>query len=265
MIEIREYGTDGPLVLALHGGPGARGSLAPVAKGLADRFRVLEPLQRRAGAEPLTVAVHIADLHEVILDRWEGGPPALVGSSWGAMLALAYAAEYPEQAAPLGLVGCGTWDKAARGTLQATIRERLTEEQQARLATIGEDHPDPTERMEVLGELILPVFSYDAVKDDSHTEEFDAEGNVETWADMIRLQEAGVYPASFAAIRSPVAMFHGDYDPHPGPMIRDSLLPVLPHLEYFGFEHCGHDPWVEREAREPFFAALADWLGRHAT
>ena len=265
MIEIREYGTTGPLVFALHGGPGARGSIAPVAKGLAGSFRVLEPLQRRAGEEPLTVAVHVADLDEVILDRWEEGPPALVGSSWGAMLALAYAAEHPDRCGPIALVGCGTWDKAARGVFQATLRERLSEEQQARLATIAEDHPDSTERMNVLAEIILPVFAVDPVKDDSHAEEFDAPGNVETWADMIRLQEAGVYPAAFAAIRSPVVMLHGDYDPHPGPMIRDSLLPVLPDLEYVEIAKCGHDPWVEREAREPFFAALIDWLGGHAT
>ena len=43
MIEIREHGSDGPLLIALHGGPGARGSLAPVAKRLAGSFRVLEP------------------------------------------------------------------------------------------------------------------------------------------------------------------------------------------------------------------------------
>ena len=75
-------------------------------------------------------------------------------------------------------------------------------------------------------------------------------------------------PACFrtdAAIRSPVVMLHGDYDPHPGPMIRDSLLPVLPDLEYVEIPKSGHDPWVEREAREPFFAALIDWLSEHTT
>ncbi|MEN8148882.1 MAG: alpha/beta hydrolase [Planctomycetota bacterium] len=265
MIELREYGADGPRVIALHGGPGARGSLAPVAEGLAGSFRVLEPLQRVSGDELLTVADHVADLDEVILDRWEGGPPALVGSSWGAMLALVYAAEHPERAGPLALVGNGTWDTAARAVLQETIRERLSEEDRARLATLAEDHPDPAERMDVLGGIILPVFSVDKIAIDAPPEEFDAKGNVETWADMVRLQEAGVYPAAFAAIRSPVIMLHGDYDPHPGRMIRDGLLPVLPDLEYVEFERCGHDPWVEREAREPFFAALIDWLGKHAT
>jgi hypothetical protein len=36
---------------------------------------------------------------------------------------------------------------------------------------------------------------------------------------MIRLQDHGVYPAAFSAIRSPVLMLHGAVDPHPGRMI----------------------------------------------
>jgi len=265
MIEVREHGTDGPRVIALHGGPGAPGSIAPVARGLADGFRVLEPLQRAAGVEPLTVATHVADLHEVILDRWEDGPPALVGSSWGAMLALAYAAEHPDRAGPIALIGCGTFDTAARGKFQETIRERMSEESRARLTTIDEDNPDPAERMKVLGELILPVFAFDPIPEEGSKDAFDAKGNVETWADMIRLQEEGLYPAAFSAITTPVIMLHGDYDPHPGPMIRDRLRPALPQLAYREFARCGHDPWVERGARDEFFSVLAEWLGRHAT
>jgi len=270
MITVREYGAakhglGGPLVLTLHGGPGAPGSISPVARGLADRFRVLEPLQRGAGDVPLTVAQHVADLDEVIRDRAGDAPPALVGASWGAMLALAYAAEHPDRAGPIVLVGGGTWDKVARGTLQQIIRDRMGEEDAVRLETLDEDYPDPAERMEALGDLILPVFAFDADPDLKSDDAFDAEGNVETWGDMIRLQEAGAYPAAFSAITTPVLMLHGDYDPHPGRPIRDSLLPVLPQLEYVELANCGHDPWIERQARDEFFAVLADWLSKHPT
>ncbi len=43
VMQIRTYGTSGPLVVVLHGGPGAPGYMAPVARGLADSFRVLFP------------------------------------------------------------------------------------------------------------------------------------------------------------------------------------------------------------------------------
>ena len=68
-IQVREYGTSGPMVLVLHGGPGAPGGMAPLARRLADSVRVLEPLQRGSGGEPLTVARHVADLHELVESR----------------------------------------------------------------------------------------------------------------------------------------------------------------------------------------------------
>jgi pimeloyl-ACP methyl ester carboxylesterase len=79
---------------------------------------------------------------------------------------------------------------------------------------------------------------------------------------MLRLQEEGVYPAAFAAIETPVLMLHGAADPHPGEMIRASLEPFLPQLEYHEWAPCGHYPWLERAVRDEFFAVMGDWLGR---
>jgi pimeloyl-ACP methyl ester carboxylesterase len=44
-----------------------------------------------------------------------GGLEVLVGHSWGAMLALCYAAEHPVER--VVLVGCGTFDEASRAEL----------------------------------------------------------------------------------------------------------------------------------------------------
>ncbi len=63
---------------------------------------------------------------------------------------------------------------------------------------------------------------------------------------MVRLQREGVYPAAFAAISSPLVMLHGDHDPHPGEMIRDTLKAFMPQLEYRSWRLCGHRPWTER-------------------
>ena len=66
VMHVRTCGRTGPTVIVLHGGPGASGYLAPVTRSLASSFRVLEPFQRGSGGEPLTVARHVADLHEVV-------------------------------------------------------------------------------------------------------------------------------------------------------------------------------------------------------
>lgn len=265
-MRVHHWGTSGPWVIALHGGPAARGSAAPLARGLSARFRVLEPWQRGSGDEPLTVARHVEDLHELV--RSLGGVrPALVGESWGAMLALAYGAAHPDSATCLALVGCGTFDTTARARLLAILEERTGDELRARLEGLCDECRDPDEQLGLRYELTRHLYSYDPVEDDYPYEDagpLDMRAHTETWEDMIRQQEAGTYPAAFAAIRCPVAMFHGDYDPHPGPMIYEGLRRRMPQLEYIEFARCGHSPWEERHAREPFFAALTEWLVRWA-
>jgi pimeloyl-ACP methyl ester carboxylesterase len=236
-LRVHAHGPAGPCVIVLHGGPAAVGSGAPLAHGIADPFHVLEPWQRGSGGESLTVATHVADLHELIEARCADARPALVGESWGAMLALAYAAAHPEASAALVLVGCGTFDLAARAELQATLAERKAR---------GENlyDYDPVERHE---------------RDDGG-EAFDMVAHTQTWDDMVLQQQRGRYPAAFASIEVPVLMLHGTYDPHPGEMIRDGLAKVLPQLEYRALDWCGHAPWAERHARNVFFAVLKTWL-----
>jgi pimeloyl-ACP methyl ester carboxylesterase len=261
-IQVREYGTLGPMVLVLHGGPGAPGGMAPLARRLTDSFRVLEPLQRGSGGEPLTVARHVADLHELVESRCGDVRPALVGHSWGAMLALAYAAAYPGSAGSLVLIGCGTFDPAARARLQAICEERMDDGLRRRLERLPEEFPDPDERLKVMGNLRLPLYSYELVSTDQEVEACDARAHHETWQDMLRLQQEGVYPEAFAVINAPVIMLHGAADPHPGRMIWASLEPYLPQLEYCEWERCGHYPWLEKAVRDEFFAVLRGWLSQ---
>ena len=263
MIETREYGSSGPTVFVLHGGPAAAGTMAPVARALAPRFRAVEPMQRESGGEPLTVARHVDDLDELIAARAGEPPPALVGHSWGAMLALAYAAAHPRRVAALALVACGTFDRAARARLIEVRDARLTGDLRRRIERLARDIPDPDARLAALGDLVRAVYAYDPIDDDPEPARCDARAHQETWDDMLRQQDAGVYPAAFRNIEAPVLMLHGTYDPHPGAMIRDGLKPLIPHLEYHEWERCGHYPWQERGARDAFYARLTAWLARH--
>jgi len=261
-MQIRMYGVSGPVVVVLHGGPGAIGYMAPVGRGLADSFRVLEPFQRGSGGEPLTVAQHITDLHGVVKSQCGPERPAIVGSSWGAMLALAYAAAHPDSAGPLVLIGCGTFDEVARERVQRVIDERMGEALRRHFERLPDEFPDPNERLRMMSELILPLYSCELATTDQEIEICDARAYEETWTDMVRLQNQGVYPTTFAAIHAPVLMLHGQFDPHPGRMILASLKPHIQQLEYVEFESCGHYPWLEKAARDKFFSVLRGWLSR---
>ena len=264
MISFREYGASGPQVVLLHGGPGTPGYMAPLARALADSYRIVEPFQRASGGDPLTVDRHVEDMKALIDGHCRPRQPVLVGHSWGAMLALAYAAAHPDSSGPIVLVGCGTFDPAARARLEAVIAERSHPRVQAELDRLERTIVDPDARLCALGWALLPVYSYEADDGDLAMESCDARAHEETWADMLRLQAEGAYPAAFAAIRGPVLMLHGTDDPHPGAMIRDSLEPHLPQMQYLEWERCGHYPWLERAVRDEFFSVLRSWLIRHS-
>lgn len=259
----RIYGTSGRTVALLHGGPGAPGYMAPLANELSDTFLVLEPLQRPSNDEPLTVARHVADLHELVERHSADAGPALVGHSWGAMLALAYAAAHPGRAASLVLIGCGTFDAASRDRMRAILSERLTDDLRLRIDRLADDCPDADERLTRLGKLMEPLYSHELVAVEAESETCDARAHHESWNDMMRLAETGVYPAAFGTISAPAIMLHGSVDPHPGRMIWESLKPHLPQLEYREWECCGHYPWRERAVREEFLAFLREWVTSH--
>ena len=259
-IAVRTYGDAGPEVVVLHGGPGAAGSVALLARDLSDGFRVLEPLQRRSGEIRLTVQRHVDDLAEVAPER-----AGFVGWSWGAMLALSFAAQHPYRVRSLALVGCGTYDEASRVVYEEEMGERIGAEDRVRVLELWQafdSTTETTERNQHLGELgrvYGKAQSVDLLSDNGDVEA-DARGYEETWSDVLRLQQEGAEPAIFAAITAPTLMLHGDDDPHPGRLIFDSLRPHIPHIEYTGFEQCGHRPWLERQARESFLEALRRWL-----
>lgn len=258
-MEIRSYGISGPPVIVLHGGPGAAGYLEPVARRLADSFRVWEPFQRGSGDVPLSVARHVVDLDESIASLNMPERPALVGHSWGAMLALAYSAAHPDRVAALVLVGCGTFDIESRARMNAIRQERMDDSLRQRLDRLNRLAVDPNWQLAAMGRLFMRMDSYDLVSLGTKAV-VDAPAHHQTWNDMLRLQEEGVYPAAFAAIRVPVLMLHGRADPHPGTMIEQHLRPYLPQLEHHPLDDCGHYPWLERSAADAFFAVLVKWL-----
>src|SRR5262249_23184244 len=160
-----------------------------------------------------------------------------------AMLALAYAAAHPSSTGPLILVGCGTFDPAARAELQRTIAIRMNDEISGRLKCA--DQLDRDERLRASVGVMMPIYSYDLLATPHEEDKIDARAHYETWDDMARLQAEGTYPAAFAAIKVPILMVYGTFDPHPGSLIMEGLRPYLPQIAYRELDHCGHYPWLE--------------------
>ena len=90
MTNLRTYGTAPYTVAVLHGGPGAAGQMAPVARRLADEHGILEPLQTAA-----TIDGQVEELRHVI-DKNGEPPVTLIGSSWGGYLATRALLTFPD-------------------------------------------------------------------------------------------------------------------------------------------------------------------------
>jgi pimeloyl-ACP methyl ester carboxylesterase len=266
-IQFRRYGHDGPLVALLHGGPGAAGEMAPLAEQLSARFVVMEPLQRAGGGIPLTVAAHVADLHRILQKPLRTEAVRLVGFSWGAMLAMTYAARHPAGVDRVVAVGCGTFDKKARQVYQTRMAERMNETAHRRMNEIQTalaSEKDQARRdmlFAELGHICTRLQAFDPMEtDSSESLRCDEKAFCETWADVLSLQEQGLQPAEFSHITAPVTLIHGDADPHPGRLIYESLRPVIRELAYVEIPQCGHKPWIERRAADIFHAALIQCL-----
>ena len=166
-MDYREYGSGGSAVVLLHGGPGAPG---------------LERLVR-----------HVADLEEFLAAHCPNERPALVGHSWGAMLALAYAAAHANRPASLALVGCGIFDLASRRRLDETRNERIGDDLRRRLARLESETPDRNEWLKRRHELTAHTESVDLTAPEEGGG-VDGQANRETWDDMMRLQADGRTP-----------------------------------------------------------------------
>ena len=255
----RVYGAAGTWLTVLHGGPGAPGHLAPVARALADRFRILEPFERHSGQVELSVALHVGDVADAIRRHAAMEATALLGFSSGAITALACAAAYPAQVTGVVLVGSATMDAASREEFRANLAARSSDVARHELQR-ATSIADGNARLRLQRAATLAAYFVDPIGTDTEEVWLDGPGHDETWRDMLRLQESGRHPAAFAAIRVPVLMIHGAEDPHPGRSIRASLARYIPHVEYCELQRCGHYPWLERAARAEFLMTLRGWL-----
>jgi proline iminopeptidase len=110
-----------PPVVLLHGGPGLWDNLAPVARMLDPLTTVHRFDQRGCGGSEesaeQTIARYVADV-EALRRHWGHDGWVVVGHSFGATLALAYAVANPGRTLAIGYldgVGVGDWRGAYHG------------------------------------------------------------------------------------------------------------------------------------------------------
>lgn len=238
--------TGRPPVVLLHGGPGLWDYLEPVAAMIDTLAPILRYDQRGCGrstpSDDQSMATALADL-EQLRQAWRAPKLILIGHSFGAALALAYAAEFPDRAAAVGyLAGLGTGDwqtpyRAERERRRRPYADRLAhltgkqrsraEEVEWRRLTWAHDYADHGRGFDLARGM---AESENTINFRANRElRFDDEDLVR-WA---------------GAVSCPVTFLHGDQDPRPVANVVE-LAGLVRRSRKRIIADAGHLPWVER-------------------
>jgi pimeloyl-ACP methyl ester carboxylesterase len=260
MENLRTYGNAPFDVAVIHGGPGAPGELAPVARELARTHGVLEPLQTAS-----TLQGQIVEL-ETVLKHYGHTPVALIGHSWGALLSFVFAAQSPSLVKKLILVSSAVFEDKYAERIGETRLSRLREEEVNTVYSLSTalDNPDTTDKNRLfteLGSYLSRADSFDPLPCESEIIDCQYDVYRSVWRDAQELRSSGRLLALGRQIRCPVVAIHGDHDPHPAAGVRTPLSAVLKDFRFILLEKCGHRPWIERSAGDRFYATLEQELG----
>lgn len=255
---LRKYGKEPFKVAVIHGGPGAPGQMAPVARELSPEYGVLEPFQASK-----TIKGLVEELKNT-LEEYGTLPVILIGFSWGAWLSYIFSANYPEFVSKVIMVGSGPFEQSYAESIEKTRLSRLSHEEQNELNSIMDLLAIPTKKQDLIykrfGELFTKADAYDPVDLETGIIEFDSEVFLSVWGEAEELRKSGFLLNLSQKIRCPVTEIHGDYDPHPAEGVEKPLSGNLEHFSFYLLEKCGHMPWIEKNAGKSFFEILRQEL-----
>ncbi|MBU6430161.1 MAG: alpha/beta hydrolase [Cyanobacteria bacterium REEB65] len=267
-IALWEYGDRRqPAVILLHGGPGLPGYMSALCKALGSRALIVDYHQRGTrrspSAGPFRIADHVRDLDCIVREYGKGFRPILVGHSWGAVLALSYAAAHSDRLAKTILIGCGPLDPPCLARFSATINARLPYAEFLKARRLfdqlySKSLPGTRRSAAYLRwcGIIFRVYNKDPDSFDISTLEKPVVASaLATDADYEKRIKSGELLRSLAKVPGPIIAFHGDYDPIP-------WQGILPHVANGGqrrkthlLRGMGHMPWLER-GQERFLSLL---------
>jgi pimeloyl-ACP methyl ester carboxylesterase len=252
MENLRKYGKKPFTVAVVHGGPGAPGEMAPVARELSSLRGVLEPLQTAR-----TLDGQVEELKSVLEENGDI-PVTLIGHSWGAMLGFILAARYPALVKKLILVAGGAFEEKYAVGIMTTRLSRLVEKEREEVLSLMVSFDNPAVEaknalMARFGQLMAKADSYSLLPGDIEVLETSYDINQTVWQQAQELRNSGELLEMGRKIKCPVLAIHGDYDSHLAEGIQEPLSRILKDFKFVLLPRCGHYPWLERNARGRFY------------
>jgi len=259
MNNLRKYGSQPFSIAVIHGGPGAPGEMAPVARELSSDMGILEPLQTAD-----SVYGQVAELKNA-LGKYGNPPLILIGFSWGAWLSYILAAQNPLLVKKLILISSAPFEERYAAKIMGTRLSHLnTDEKKEALSLLSALNSGGLKGTGFarFGELMDKADAFDLLSLDSEVLSYSQDIYQQVWGQASKMRSSGELIKLGERIKCPVIAIHGDYDPHPAAGVKEPLAYVLKDFRFILLEKCGHHPWLERQAKDKFYEMLRREIGR---
>lgn len=249
---------EGPPLVLLHGGPGLWDYFDDLAAMLDDITEVYRYDQRGSGRServpPYDVATFVADL-DALRVHWGYDSWVVVGHSWGASLALAYAVAHPHCVDAIVHIGGTGLIKDWRTEYHTLSDERRTPEQRARRAELGgtlesggklsteedREYCVLTWQSDFADRSRAQDYARQFLREYPHSNDVNAAIN----ADWSRLLADDAFVEAACRIDVPVLVVHGALDQRPA-RLAERLAASLANARLAIIPNAGHSPWVEQ-------------------
>jgi proline iminopeptidase len=216
---------------------------------------------------PYDVATFVDDL-EALRARWRVRKWIVAGHSWGASLALIYAARYPSKTRALVYISGTGIDPRWRTEYRRARLIRLAPEGRARFEELDRLRANATDsqRASIARErqdILLPTNYHDPdaapEAPDDHDRLVNSEVNALVNDDHERIISNPRFLTRVAQLRMPTLVVHGAGDPRPA-WSAESVARTVANGEFVSLPDVGHYPWVEKP--ELLRAALRGFLAK---
>jgi len=262
----------GEPIIVIHGGPGlSHDYLYPHLQGLAKTHRLIFYDQRACGRSSIKV-----DTASIRIDRFvkdiDGIREAfgyekvsLLAHSWGGLLAMKYAAQFPESIKSLLLVNPAGVSSKYAAKMNQVIAERFTTEDSLRRSTILKV-PNFLDSVSLVEELMTigfkPLFHN---RELINKLDLNLNENVSTSSQLLSNLSRDLidynYYDDLKKIKTPTLLIYGDYDPL-AEVVGQELKNSVPGSELVVFKNCGHFPFIEKPIA--FDKVASQFLAKHS-
>lgn len=242
---VRELGSGDPLVF-LHGGPGDNHeNFMPWGRELANTHQVILYDQSGAGQstfkekQAYTIEREVANL-ERLREKLNLETMTLVGHSWGSILSLYYAQQYPDRVSRIVLMGSIGTSYQDYQAFAANLMSRMTPVIQSKLMQL---QTAESIDMQAMFQAMLPLYFYDVdkIKDMSDTQiQFDVQQSI---ARQVMLEFD--FSKDGAAFTMPIYVVQGEHDPL-SPTLLEERFATFTNAKVLGIPEAGHWPFVEQ-------------------